>query len=261
MGKLFDICQQEFERLRPLFAEAADVDLSAVELLTPKEYVRRDVARTPWHFKLQRSFFARIIASKYPAWYGDDLCALSINEEILAKRGIDPALAVAHELGHATEDAIAPGSIYLRLCELHDIPESSKDGFLGSIRKLLESGLDASEWRKCLREFESISPIVSEGFALYFQSHCVDGLDEALLAHTQEMSDALLDSAETGQLNTITSSYSSPWDKILGYTFFRKVADLSGQRDICREILANPPMSVAEIMEPASYLERISSNS
>ncbi len=220
MGDLFDRCQAEYGRLRPLCEEAAGVDLGHVMLMDIRSYL--DKLDDAGVLTLERELSIVMGACQYwPAEVaGVDFDAIMVNEDALGKRAFLPAFVMAHELSHAAHDALAPG---------YFSPENA-DGL----------------WYTLV-----------EGFAAYFQTEMMALGESELERFTAEMRQAMLLSHGTRELNALTSQWTGPWHKIEGYAFFSRAAELAGTKDIVFDILADPPADLAEFNDAESYLSRI----
>lgn len=228
MGELYKICQQEYWRLRPLFEKAAGVDLTELRLMKTDDYLRAlDAAGT-------LTIHLHLSLSRNPCTYcnglhcGVDFDAVVVNEPILFSHPLDtqspnnlnPSHVIAHELAHAVHFML-------------DDPCQHK-----------------MNSRRALSEFE-------EGFALYFQTDYVQGIDGELRCYSDEVRDALLLAHETRELNEMVSKFSNPWYKIDGYAFFCRAVEFAGSKEIIFKIIADPPLTMLEMMHPETYLSRV----
>jgi len=252
MGTLFDICRSEFERLRPLYEEQCGVDLSEVRFLNPREFASQSIRNENiLPLKGVKALTSAYCAASYPAWYDAGLPAITVNERVLQKRDMPPAYAVAHELGHATQEARAHldpnfyGSLWTK---------AAKRGLqeVRGLRDALDLVTEAGEF---FGEVTKVQQILLEGGAIALQSDYLTGLDTALAEHTADVREALLDSAHSGMLNSLTAKFSAPWDKIRGYAFFHAVMQDTGKEGIWLPF-RKPALSMEEIGNPAAYLGR-----
>ncbi len=219
MGDLLDICQEEYERFLPLVEESAGISLSHLHLMEVDDYL--DYIEEQRQFTNERMMSCYYTPCRYNhgSRWGVDRDVIVVNPQVMEQRGVDPRYIMIHELSHAAHGKL----------ESEYFSEADGETFIA----------------------------FTEGFALFFQTHCVPGLNDELQQYSKDLAIGLLLADDVGKSNHIIAGFSFPRFKFRGYSFFKRTTDLMHSQDYAFEMLKKPPEDWLEILHPMYYLERV----
>ncbi len=216
MQDSFEIYEDEFHRLKPVYEEEAGVDLSSVRIVkgTGNCY----------------NILSRLVEI-------NEACDNQFSSE-------STTWLVGHELSHAVESALWG-------FEMGQDPLSQYTSEL--IRGFPPPKDDSEEFWKCRAVSRAITEGFALYFQF---SYVTTGIDEKREEENKRMLESILKYANTGVEDEIIYHLGWAETYIPGYVFFRDVVSLSGKPDIIFDILKCPPMSEHEFGNPAFYLRK-----